>query len=257
MPVAIVTGAARGIGAAVCRTLHTAGYSIVAVDRAANDARLDYDLASETELRTLTEQVGGRCVLGDVSLQATNDEAVRVAVDEFGGVDAVIACAGVIAGTGPAWQADDDAFDVLFEVNVRAVLALARAAVPALLAMPTPRSGRFIAVSSAAALKATPDLALYASSKAAVLGFVRSLAADLASTGVTANVIQPGSTDTALLERSSDIYGIDAAEFAVHHLTGALLQPNEIASAVSFLCSPGASGITGAAIPVDGGMTAR
>lgn len=256
MPVAIVTGAARGIGAAVCRALHADGFDLVAVDRGSNDDRLDYPLGTEAELRAVAEPLGAAVVVGDVALQATNDEAVQLAHERFGGVDAAVACAGVMAGTAPGWAVDDVAIDVLLDVNVRGVIALARAAVPALLDRPEPRQGRFLAISSAAALKATPQLAAYAASKAAVLGFVRSLAADLAQTGITCNAVQPGSTATALLERSAEIYHIGSTEFAQHHLTGELLGPEQVAAAVRFLCSPAASGMTGTIVPVDGGMTA-
>ena len=81
--------------------------------------------------------------------------------------------------------------------------------------------------------------------------------ADLGGSGVTANVIQPGSTGTALLERSAEVYGLDdPAEFASHHLDERVLDPAEIAAAIVWLCSPAAAAITGTALPVDGGMTA-
>ena len=115
----------------------------------------------------------------------------------------------------------------------------------------------FVAISTSIALKATPQLAGYAATKAAVLSFVKSMAADLRGTGITANVIQPGSTDTDLLAHSAAVYGLDdPTEFAQHHLNERLLQPAEIAAGVAWLCSPAAAAITGIALPVDGGMTA-
>ncbi|MCY3806227.1 MAG: SDR family oxidoreductase [bacterium] len=113
-------------------------------------------------------------------------------------------------------------------------------------------------MSSAAALKATVRLAAYSASKAGVIGFVRGLAADLADTGITANAVLPGSTDTMLLTHSAEVYGIDdPARFADHHVDHRIIGPEEVAAVVAWLCSEASGALTGAAVPADGGMTAR
>jgi NAD(P)-dependent dehydrogenase (short-subunit alcohol dehydrogenase family) len=146
----------------------------------------------------------------------------------------------------------------LIAVNLTGVWRLARAAVPELLRRPAPRRGRFVAVASAAGSVGLPRLAAYAAAKHGVLGLVRSLAAELGPEGVTANAVAPGSTRTAALDASAAVYGLpDVEEFRTHHLQDRLLEPAEIAAAIGFLLSEAASGITGAVLPVDAGMTAR
>lgn len=101
-----------------------------------------------------------------------------------------------------------------------------------------------------------PRLASYVAAKHAALGYVRALAADLGPSGVTANAVLPGGTATALLDRTAGVYGLSGAgELARHQRLGRLLDPAEIASAVVWLCSDGASATTGAALHVDGGFT--
>jgi NAD(P)-dependent dehydrogenase (short-subunit alcohol dehydrogenase family) len=102
-----------------------------------------------------------------------------------------------------------------------------------------------------------PLLAAYSASKHAVVGLVRSLAAELGPHGVTANAVAPGSTNTAMLHASAAVYGLaDTAEFAVHHLLGRLVEPDEVAALMCWLCGPDSAAITGAVLPVDAGMTA-
>jgi NAD(P)-dependent dehydrogenase (short-subunit alcohol dehydrogenase family) len=136
------------------------------------------------------------------------------------------------------------------------VLNLARVAVPALLRRPAPRQGRFIAVASAAATRGLPMLAAYCAAKAGVAGFIRALAAELGGTGVTANCVAPGSTATPMLAESARLYRLPAAgDFAGQQPLGRLLRPAEVAAAIAFLASDAASGMTGACVPVDGGLT--
>jgi len=135
------------------------------------------------------------------------------------------------------------------------VLNLARVAVPALLRRPQPRSGRFLAVASAAATRGLPLLAAYCAAKAGVAGLIRALAAELGSSGVTANAVSPGSTDTAILAASADVYGLTGAqEFAAQQPAGRLLAPAEIAAVLAFLAGPDSSAMTGAVVSADGGL---
>jgi SDR family mycofactocin-dependent oxidoreductase len=257
-PVALVTGAARGIGAATVRALAAAGWAVVASDACSgDDSPVGYPLATKAELDALCEESGATGVVADVRDQEALDAAVRVAVERHGGLDAAVAVAGVIAGGPPAWATDEQVWATQLDVNLSGVWRLARAAVPALLARPEPRRGRFVAVSSAAGVRGLPQLAAYSAAKHGVVGLVTSMAAELGPHGVTANVVCPGSTATAILDASAAVYGLaDPAEFAQHHLLPRLLDPAEVAAAIAFLCSEAASGITGAVVPVDAGMGA-
>jgi SDR family mycofactocin-dependent oxidoreductase len=197
-------------------------------------------------------------VVADVRDQQALDSAVALAVDRFGELDAAVAVAGCIAGGEPAWTTSDETWDTMVRVNLEGTWRLARAAVPALLDRPEPRRGRFVAVSSAGGMVGLPLLAAYTAAKHGVVGLVRSLAAELGPHGITANAVAPGSTSTAMLDASATLYDlIGTSEFASHHLLRRLLDPAEVAALVRWLCSEAATGVTGAVLPVDAGMTAR
>jgi SDR family mycofactocin-dependent oxidoreductase len=256
--VALVTGAARGIGAAVARRLSADGFAVVAVDACRDDPALAYPLGTEAELDAVVAACGPDAVsvVADVRDPDSLRDAVDRGVDRFGGLDAVVAAAGVIAGGPTAWETPDDMWDVNIEVNLTGVWHTARATVPALLARPEPRAGRFVAIASAAGTGGHPQISAYTAAKHGVIGFVRSLAVELGPMGVTANAVCPGSTATEILEASREVYDLNAAaEFAAHHPIGRLLRPDEIASAVSWLCAGEQSAVTGTAMAIDGGMT--
>jgi SDR family mycofactocin-dependent oxidoreductase len=180
---------------------------------------------------------------------------VALAEREFGGLDAVLAVAGVIAGGTPLWEMPAAELDAVLDVDLRAVVALARVGIPALLRRPEPRSGRFVAVASAAATRGLPMLAAYCAAKAGVTGLVRALAVELGPTGVTANAVSPGSTDTPMLAESARLYDLPAAAaFAAQQPLGRLLDPAEVAAALVWLAGPHSGGITGVTLPVDAGL---
>lgn len=256
-PAGIVTGAGRGIGAATARRLAQDGWRLVLVDRCADDPALGYPLATEAELQAVADDVDGVAVVADVRDQAALDSAVAVAFDRFGGLDGAVAAAGCVAGGRPAWETGDEVWAAMVGVNLEGVWRLARAAVPALLARPDPRRGRFVAVSSAGGTLGLPLLAAYAAAKHGVAGLVKSLAAELGRSGITVNAVAPGSTSTAMLVASAAVYRLsDPEQLSEHHLLGRLVLPEEVAELVAWLCGEPASAVTGAVLPVDAGMTA-
>ncbi|MVU80749.1 SDR family mycofactocin-dependent oxidoreductase [Nocardia sp. ET3-3] len=262
--VALVTGAGRGIGAATVHALVAEGWSVLAVDRACDDPALPYPLSSRADLdRVVSESrlcaadsgsVHG--YVADVRDTEALAEAVGEAERRWGGLDAAIACAGVIAGGVPLWQMPDRQQQAVLDINLGGVISLATAAIPAMLRRPEPRSGRFLAVASAAAARGMPMLAAYCAAKAGVAGLIRALGAELGSTGVTANAVSPGSTDTPILAESARLYDLETAQsFAPQQPIGRLLHPDEIAAALVFLAGSRSSAITGSVLPVDGGLT--
>jgi len=257
--VAVVTGAARGIGAATVTALAAAGWSVLAVDRAADDPALPYPMGTAADLAGVVHRAGaaGRAAgfVADVRDQAALDAAVASAESRWGGLDAAVAAAGVIAGGVPLWELPAGQQQAVLDIDLGGTANLARAAIPALLRRPAPRSGRFLAVASAAATRGLPMLAAYCAAKAGVTGLIRALAAELAGSGVTANAVSPGSTDTPILDQSARLYGLPSpADFARQQPVGRLLDPGEVAAVLAFLASPASSAMTGASIPVDGGL---
>jgi SDR family mycofactocin-dependent oxidoreductase len=258
--VAVVTGAARGIGAAVVRRLAWDDWAVVAIDIASGDATYGYPFATKEDLEETIASCPDQDAVLAVPVDASDHDAltgaVGQAVERFGGVDAAVAGAGLIAGGEPVWRMNDAHWDALFHVNVGAVRQLARVVVPAMLRHPPPRHGRFVAIASAAGHRGLPGLAAYCATKHACVGFVRGLAADLRGTGITANVVSPGSTETVMLGRTAELYDMEGTHgFAAQALLDRLLTPDEIAAAVEWLCSPDSSALTGSVVSADGGLT--
>ncbi len=254
---AVVTGAARGIGAAVARKLAAEGWSLLLLDACAPQPPADYPMPAPDDLA----QMARYCIAAgagsvDELIADVGDGSVRGKLrDALAGraPSAVVTAAGVIRGD-QAWAVPDDAFGLMMRVNLSGVRHLADACVPAMIEAGT---GRFVAISSAAALRAMPMLAAYSAAKGAVVSYVRALAADLAGTGVTANVVCPGSTRGPMLTASAALYDLpDQESFAAQALLRRLLEPAEVAAVAAWLCGPDAGPLTGAVIPVDAGLTA-
>jgi SDR family mycofactocin-dependent oxidoreductase len=256
--VAVVTGAARGIGAATVVELAARGWSVVAIDRCADDPRLPYSMGTEEELLAVASAGDPGCVLpfvGNAADDSAMREAVSLAEQRFGGLDAMITVAGVIAGGVPLWEMPVEQEAAVLEVNLHAVFVAARIGIPALLRRPEPRSGRFLSVASVAATRGLPLLTAYCAAKAGVSGLVRALAAELRGTGITANAVSPGSTATAILDESARLYGLESAEaFSMQQPLDRLIEPREVARALAWLACSETGAITGATIPVDGGL---
>jgi SDR family mycofactocin-dependent oxidoreductase len=260
---ALIIGGARGIGAACATALAADGHDVTIVDRASDDPRLPYPLATRADLDAAVAAARaaapGSHVSGAVA-DACDEEAMRAVVaaaeGRTGRLDAVVVAAGVLAGGVPIWELPAAQLEAVLDVDLRAVIVAARATIPALLRQPEPRSGRFIAIASTAASRGLPMLSAYCAAKAGVVGFVRALAAELRGSGITANSVSPGSTDTAGLAESARLYALEHPDaFAEHPPIERLIEPAEVASVVAFLAGTASGAITGADHAVDGGLS--
>jgi NAD(P)-dependent dehydrogenase (short-subunit alcohol dehydrogenase family) len=196
---------------------------------------------------------GGKAqaLVADVTAAEAPAVIVRGATNAFGGVDALVNAAGIIASAGVA-ETTDQVWDTMLDINVRAPFRLIREASSALVA----RKGSVVNVSSVAGPRAFAGVAAYCVSKAAVDQLTRVAALDLASKGVRVNAVNPGVVVTNLHRRS----GIDEARYAeflerskTTHPLGRVGTPEEIAGVIAFLVSPASGWITGETIAIDGG----
>ncbi len=242
---AVITGAGRGIGAACARKFARAQWNVVLVDRDAD------------ELSATAEACGGDAatLVGDVTRRAINDAAVALAHDRFGRLDCALANAGLSLARSIDDTTDDD-IDRLLAVNLRAVIYLAQAAHTAL----SRSAGSLVVMASKTGLVAQTDSPLYCATKGAAVQLARALALDWARDGIRVNAVCPGIVDTPMLDSFlAQLPDPDRArrELSTAQPLGRLATPAECAAAALFLASPGASFITGVALPVDGGFTAQ
>lgn len=259
--VALVTGAARGIGAATVDRLCADGYFVVALDACTADDRPDgvaYGLATRDDLDAVVARNDDRVlpVVADVRDLAAMRSAAYQAVDRFGRLDAVVAAAAVIVGGQPQWETPAEHLRTLIDVDIVGVWNTATATVPHLLAGPDPHGCRFVAVASAAGSQGLFHLTGYNVAKHAVIGLIRGLAADLVGTGVTTVAVSPGSTDTHMLQATADLYGLDDIEgFAASSPIRRVLHPTELADTIVFCCSRSGAVLNGSVVEATAGFT--
>jgi 3-oxoacyl-[acyl-carrier protein] reductase len=236
--VAIVTGAARGIGAATAQALAGDGWSVAVVHRGGEDAAT-----------ALTEQIcdaGGKAVRIRADLRDADQlDRVFAEAEELGPVLGLVNNAGVRADN-LALSISDDEWDLVLDTNLSAAFRLTRRAMRSMLRQ---RFGRIVNVASVVGPRANPGQANYAASKAGLIGMTKTVAAEVARKGVTVNAVAPGFIATDMTQDLSPrVLEAVPARRAGH--------PDEVAACVRFLASDAAAYVTGTTLYVDGGMSA-
>ncbi|MFD5575082.1 2,3-dihydro-2,3-dihydroxybenzoate dehydrogenase [Streptomyces cadmiisoli] len=247
--IALVTGAAGGIGAAVARSLGERGVVVAAVDRDADGLR-------RTVQKLAADGVTARAFPADITDRAAVDTLVDSAERRLGPLDFLVNAAGVLH-LGEARHLSDQDWDATFAVNATGVFVMSRAVVNRMVPR---RGGAVVTVASNAAGTARTGMAAYAASKAAATMFTRCLGLEVARHGIRCNLVAPGSTDTPMLSsmwrdrsgRQTTIAG-RPEEYRVGIPLGRLARPADVADAVTFLLSDRAAHITLHSLTVDGG----
>jgi NAD(P)-dependent dehydrogenase (short-subunit alcohol dehydrogenase family) len=244
--VALVTGAAAGIGRASARAFASAGAQVLVAD-------VDAGGGEETVLLIAADGGEATFARADVTDASDAQRLVASAVERWGRLDCAHNNAGILGETGRTAEVALETWHRVIAIDLTGVFLGMRAQLAQMLAQ---GGGAIVNTSSASGLIGTPGLAAYTAAKHGVVGLTRSAALEYAQDGIRVNAICPGATQTPMLTRAAGTPELIEHTLS-HQPIGRIADPNEVAQAAVWLCSDAASFVTGAALPVDGGMTAQ
>jgi NAD(P)-dependent dehydrogenase (short-subunit alcohol dehydrogenase family) len=241
---ALVTGASGGIGRATALAMARTGAGVVVAD-------IDAEGGSQTV--QMIEREGGRAIFirTDVTAEPDVRASVQQALDRFGRLDVAVNNAGVEQSNRPITEVTSQECDRILAINVRGVLLGMKHQIPAMLRS---GGGAIVNVSSIAGLIGFPGASVYVASKHAVLGRTKTAALEHARNGIRVNAVCPGAIQTPMIDRFA---GEAKAALIEAHPLGRIGQPEEVAAAILWFCSPGAAFVTGQSITIDGGYTVQ
>ena len=238
--VAIVTGAATGIGYGIARRLASEGAKLVMVD-------LNGSMGEQSSSEISARGAETRLVVGDVAESSTADEAVRQAMDSWGRLDILVNNAGITGVDGNIWETPVEEMDRVYRTNLRGVYSFCHAAIPAMLERDY---GRIVNIASIAGKEGNPRMAPYSATKAAVIGLTKSVGKELAKTGVRVNCVTPAVVQTRILDELTP----EQIQYMVDRIPiGRTGDIAEIAALVAWLASEECSFSTGAVFDISGG----